>query len=380
MVARPRPGRLCYLYRLRWRLPHRQSRSRTWLSRSTRHARSPASISPWPGHRARLLGPNGAGKTTLVRILSTLLRPTPARLAVLGFDVLRDATRVRGAIGLAGQFAAVDDTQTGAREPQDGRPALRLTRASRQAARRRDARPARPHRCRRVASARLLRWHAPPARPGASLVGRPRSSSSTSPRPASTCEPRTTSGVHRPTRRIAARRCCSTTQYLEEADLLADHIVGDRPRPVIAERHAAELKPAGRRPAGSHDAPRLDATADGAGDRQRRARASTQATGGSRCPAPDGGRRHHARRAGASTERRSPSDLQSAPPVAGRRVSGPHRAPTDANAWKPPPTAVPRAQRPTIRSRRLARSSASIGASRTHAPARPSRRSSRHRS
>ncbi len=60
-----------------------------------------------------LLGPNGAGKTTAVRILTTNLRPDTGRASVLGLDVVEDAQAVRGQIGLAGQYAAVDDTLTG---------------------------------------------------------------------------------------------------------------------------------------------------------------------------------------------------------------------------------------------------------------------------
>ena len=60
-----------------------------------------------------LLGPNGAGKTTLVRILSTLLRPTAGRASVLGLDVVADAAKLRSRIGLAGQYAAVDPVLTG---------------------------------------------------------------------------------------------------------------------------------------------------------------------------------------------------------------------------------------------------------------------------
>ncbi|MGC5011279.1 ATP-binding cassette domain-containing protein [Streptosporangium sp. DT93] len=56
-----------------------------------------------------LLGPNGAGKTTAVRILSTLLRPDAGRASVAGFDVRADAGRVRERIGLVGQYAAVDE-------------------------------------------------------------------------------------------------------------------------------------------------------------------------------------------------------------------------------------------------------------------------------
>src|SRR5213080_1281590 len=60
-----------------------------------------------------LLGPNGAGKTTVVRILTTLLAPDGGHAEVAGFDVVRDAVRLRSAIGLAGQYAAVDETLTG---------------------------------------------------------------------------------------------------------------------------------------------------------------------------------------------------------------------------------------------------------------------------
>jgi ABC-2 type transport system ATP-binding protein len=60
-----------------------------------------------------LLGPNGAGKTTTVRILTTILAPTAGRAEVLGIDVARDPQRVRESIGLAGQYAAVDEKLTG---------------------------------------------------------------------------------------------------------------------------------------------------------------------------------------------------------------------------------------------------------------------------
>jgi ABC-2 type transport system ATP-binding protein len=60
-----------------------------------------------------LLGPNGAGKTTAVRILTTLLPPDGGSARVAGFDVVKDAAQLRAQIGLAGQYAAVDENLTG---------------------------------------------------------------------------------------------------------------------------------------------------------------------------------------------------------------------------------------------------------------------------
>ena len=62
-----------------------------------------------------VLGPNGAGKTTAVRILGTLLRPDAGHATVGGYDVVRDAGKVRGIIGLTGQYASVDEDMSGRR-------------------------------------------------------------------------------------------------------------------------------------------------------------------------------------------------------------------------------------------------------------------------
>ncbi len=60
-----------------------------------------------------LLGPNGAGKTTAVRVLTTLLKPDAGTIRVAGLDAVRDAAKLRERIGLAGQYAAVDENLTG---------------------------------------------------------------------------------------------------------------------------------------------------------------------------------------------------------------------------------------------------------------------------
>jgi ABC-2 type transport system ATP-binding protein len=60
-----------------------------------------------------LLGPNGSGKTTMIRILSTILSPTSGSATVNGFDVVKQAEDVRRSIGLAGQYATVDENLTG---------------------------------------------------------------------------------------------------------------------------------------------------------------------------------------------------------------------------------------------------------------------------
>ena len=66
-----------------------------------------------PGTVLGLLGPNGAGKTTAVRVLATLLQPDAGTARVAGLDVVADATKLRHRIGLAGQYAAIDENLTG---------------------------------------------------------------------------------------------------------------------------------------------------------------------------------------------------------------------------------------------------------------------------
>ncbi len=71
------------------------------------------SLSFEPGIVYGLLGPNGAGKTTIIRVLTTLITPNGGSARVFGHDVVREANTVRSRIGLAGQYAAVDEFQTG---------------------------------------------------------------------------------------------------------------------------------------------------------------------------------------------------------------------------------------------------------------------------
>jgi ABC-2 type transport system ATP-binding protein len=77
------------------------------------HALAGVDLAVAAGTVTGLLGPNGAGKTTAVRILTTLLKPDAGRARVAGYDVVKDAVALRAAIGLAGQYAAVDETLTG---------------------------------------------------------------------------------------------------------------------------------------------------------------------------------------------------------------------------------------------------------------------------
>lgn len=189
-----------------------------------------------------LLGPNGAGKTTTVRVLTTTLVPDAGRARVNGLDVVKQADRVRASIGLAGQYAAVDENLT-------GRENLRMVGQLFQLSRR-DAS--------RVADELLEHFDLTEAanRPSktysggmrrrldiaAALVVRP-------PvlfldEPTTGLDPKSRISVWQVVEDLVANgtTVLLTTQYLEEADRLADDIIVVDRGSVIAEGTPAELK------------------------------------------------------------------------------------------------------------------------------------------
>jgi daunorubicin resistance ABC transporter ATP-binding subunit len=189
-----------------------------------------------------LLGPNGAGKTTLVKVLSTLLRPTRGTARVMGHDVVRDPLPVRLAIGLAGQYAAVDQELTG-RENLEM--VGRLYRLSRTEARRRAAEVLERLSLTDAADRRVAGYSGGMRRRldlAASLTGRP---------PVLLLDEPTT-GLDPRSRqelwaivdelRDAGTTVLLTTQYLEEADRLAQRIVLIDAGTVIAEGSPSALK------------------------------------------------------------------------------------------------------------------------------------------
>jgi ABC-2 type transport system ATP-binding protein len=189
-----------------------------------------------------LLGPNGAGKTTLVRILATLLRPTGGRASVLGQDVVENSLGVRRRIGLAGQFAAVDEQLTGRENVEM---VGRLYRLSRTQARARAGQVLDRFSLAEAADRRVATYSGGMRRRldlCASLTGRP-------PvllldEPTTGLDPRTRQELWDTVDelRTDGTTILLTTQYLEEADRLAERIaVVDRGR-IVAQGTPAELK------------------------------------------------------------------------------------------------------------------------------------------
>jgi ABC-2 type transport system ATP-binding protein len=189
-----------------------------------------------------LLGPNGAGKTTLVKVLATMLVPTSGSATVLGHDVVAEPLAVRRRIGLAGQFAAVDEELTGRENVEMVGRLYRLAPAE---ARKRAGELLERFGLSDAADRRVSTYSGGMRRRldlGASLVGRP-------PvilldEPTTGLDPRTRQELWNTIDELRrdGTTILLTTQYLEEADRLAQRIaVIDHGR-VAAEGTALELK------------------------------------------------------------------------------------------------------------------------------------------
>jgi oleandomycin transport system ATP-binding protein len=189
-----------------------------------------------------LLGPNGSGKTTSVRVLTTLLRPDGGRARILGHDVVHDAPAVRRQIGLTGQYAAVDDALSGI---DNLVLVARLLDLPRRAARARATELIERFGLAEAAGRRVRTYSGGMRRRldlAVSLVGRPEVLFLDE--PTTGLDPRHRNEVWDAVRALVADgvTVLLTTQYLEEADQLADDLVVlDRGR-VIAAGTPATLK------------------------------------------------------------------------------------------------------------------------------------------
>jgi ABC-2 type transport system ATP-binding protein len=189
-----------------------------------------------------LLGPNGAGKTTMVRILTTLLLPDEGRAEVEGLDVVTNTADIREHIGLAGQYAAVDENLTG-RENIElvGRlyhlPKPETRRRAQELLERFDLVDAADRTVRTYSGGMRRRLDL-----GASLVGRP--SVLFLDEPTTGLDPRSRLDLWKVIRELVAdgTTVLLTTQYLEEADELAHRIVVIDHGLVIAEGTSDQLK------------------------------------------------------------------------------------------------------------------------------------------
>ena len=195
-----------------------------------------------PGSVYAVLGPNGAGKTTLIRVLATLLRPDAGTARVFGHDVVHDAPAVRRAVSLTGQFASVDEELTG----RENLVLLaRLLGFTREEAKERAAELLEAFGLTDAAD-RLVQQYSGGMRRrldiAASIVVTPQLLFLDE--PTTGLDPRSRNQVWEIVRAFVAggTTVLLTTQYLEEADELADRIaIVDHGR-VIAEGTSAELK------------------------------------------------------------------------------------------------------------------------------------------
>src|SRR6202522_808010 len=189
-----------------------------------------------------LLGPNGAGKTTAVRVFATLLRPDGGRAQVLGFDVDKQAPQVRRAIGLTGQYAALDEYLTGrANLIMIGQ----LSRLTAKAAKGRADDHLEQFDLTAAASRSVKTYSGGRRRPlalAASLLGRP--SVLFLDEPTTGLDPSARALMWDIVRQLVAdgTTLLLTTQYLDEADVLASRVAVIDGGKVIAEGAPAELK------------------------------------------------------------------------------------------------------------------------------------------
>jgi ABC-2 type transport system ATP-binding protein len=189
-----------------------------------------------------LLGPNGAGKTTLVRILTTLLKPDGGRASIAGYDVVTDARALRRIIGLAGQYAAVDENLSGRENLVMVGQLYHL--GYRQARQRADELLERFDLL--EAANRPTRQYSGGMRRrldlAASLVAAPRVLFLDE--PTTGLDPRSRIGLWEMIEALVAEgtTLLLTTQYLEEADYLADQIAVIDHGTIIARGSADELK------------------------------------------------------------------------------------------------------------------------------------------
>ncbi|MBW3603598.1 MAG: ATP-binding cassette domain-containing protein [Actinobacteria bacterium] len=189
-----------------------------------------------------LLGPNGAGKTTAVRVLATLLHPDSGHAEIFGYDVVRQPAEVRTLIGLAGQNAAVDELLTGRQNLRMvGRlyhmPASEVRSRSEELLERFELTDAAKRAVRTYSGGMRRRLDL-----AASLLNRPRILYLDE--PTTGLDPRSRADVWQMIRALVheGTTLLLTTQYLEEADRLADQISVIDNGKVIAEGTADELK------------------------------------------------------------------------------------------------------------------------------------------
>jgi ABC-2 type transport system ATP-binding protein len=194
------------------------------------------------GQVVALLGPNGAGKTTFVRTIATLVRPDGGSLSVDGIDAVRHPAQVRRIIGLAGQHAAVEEAMTGR---ENLRMVARLFGLDRRTAAANSDAVLKTLDLTDAAD-RLVRTYSGGMRRrldlGASLVGSPRLLLLDE--PTTGLDPRSRMELWDAIRALVAvgTDVLLTTQYLDEADNLADQIVIVDHGRVIAEGAPAQLK------------------------------------------------------------------------------------------------------------------------------------------